>query len=194
MRSQKDKIMNIFKYLRKKNRMSEREISDAVGISRVTVRRCEENLLQVSPVNLEKLATYFGHKIILMPVPMGALNSEYSTIAVSIAVKHDGFDSWKIHFFNMVDEFRRKPDLRLLMLAPTKKLDERLNALLASIVCSLCAEVGYETPDWAAQEYFLDRPWFVSEMESLKATAMVESPHEFRRNNIFVHENILKRA
>jgi hypothetical protein len=40
----------------------------------------------------------------------------------------------------------------------------------------------------------LPRPWFVAGVENLKATALVESPLPFRRNNVFVLGNFLSRA
>jgi hypothetical protein len=41
---------------------------------------------------------------------------------------------------------------------------------------------------------FLPDPWFVAGIENLKASALVESPVQFRRNNIFVLGNFLSRA
>jgi len=49
-------------------------------------------------------------------------------------------------------------------------------------------------PDWAQKDHCLPEPWFVAEMESLKASALVESPAYYKKNNIFVLENFLKRA
>jgi hypothetical protein len=40
----------------------------------------------------------------------------------------------------------------------------------------------------------LSEPWFVSGMENLKASALLESPLPFRRNNVFVLGNFLSRA
>jgi len=55
-------------------------------------------------------------------------------------------------------------------------------------------ELGVESPPWAMRSYYLPEPWFVSEVESLKAMAIQESPLFFRRNNIFVLDNFLSRA
>ena len=49
-------------------------------------------------------------------------------------------------------------------------------------------------PKWAQSMTALNKPWFVSGMESLKASALLESPLGFRAKNIFVHENFLERA
>jgi hypothetical protein len=38
------------------------------------------------------------------------------------------------------------------------------------------------------------KPWFVSEVNSLYAMALFDSPLAFRNNNIFVLENFLNRA
>ena len=88
-----------------------------------------------------------------------------STQAVAYRVLNQGFESWKIHFMNFVDEFRRTLDPQLLLLAPPKELDMRLKALLASTVLSLCTESGIDAPSWARKMYYLDEPWFVSGMQ-----------------------------
>ncbi len=186
--------MSIFRYLRKNTCLSERDIAKRADISRATLRTSEEAPEQVKVGILQKLAAIFHYKVVVCVVPFTEVASNYSTVAVSLLVQKDGFESWKIHFFNLVDEFRGQPDIRLIMLPPVASLDERLQAMLASIVQALCLEVGYSIPDWAKREHYLSKPWFVSEMESLKASAIVESPMVFRRNNIFVQQNILSRA
>ena len=42
--------------------------------------------------------------------------------------------------------------------------------------------------------YGLDKPWFVSGFENLKSTALIESPLNFRKRNIFVLGNFLTRV
>lgn len=95
---------------------------------------------------------------------------------------------------NLVDEFRRTLDVRLIFLPPPSELDKSLSAMLSSIVLYLCDEAEIEAPTWAKKRVDLPTPWFVSETESLKAMAILESPLVFRRNNIFVLENFLERA
>ena len=95
---------------------------------------------------------------------------------------------------DFVDEYRRALDYRLLLLPPVQDLDRRLKALLSGIVFSLCQESGVEPPSWCEKEFFLDEPWFVSGMDSLKALALLESPLAFRQHNIFVLQNFLDRV
>jgi hypothetical protein len=98
---------------------------------------------------------------------------------------------WQIPLMEFVDEFRRSRD-QALFAVPFQQGDERLDALLASTVESLCDELGLETPEWVWNVPACRKPWFVS--EGVKAIALVESPVYFRRRKIFVLANFLDRV
>lgn len=186
--------MRFLSRIRASKGLSERTIAEMVGLARETLRTTERDMRHANPRHLELIGEVLDMELLLELVPTEAPVSDLSTIAVSLSVIVDGFESWKIHFMNLVDEFRRHSDIRLLLLPPSAKLEPRLTALLASIVQSLCDEVGLEAPAWSRALRFLARPWFVSGIESLKASTLVESPLPFRRNNIFVQDNFLARA
>jgi len=186
--------MRFISHVRVSKGLSERSIAEMAGLARETVRTTERDMRHANPRHLELIGEVLDLELLIALVPAEAPASDLSTIAVSLAVIADGFESWKIHFMNLVDEFRRHSDIRLLLLPPSAKLDPRLKALLASIVQSLCEEVGLDAPAWSRSLRFLARPWFVSGIESLKASTLVESPLPFRRNNIFVQDNFLARA
>ncbi len=124
----------------------------------------------------------------------GKSNFEFSIVATATKIKQDGFDSWKIHLMDFVDEFIRTADPLLILLPPPKDTDARIQSLLASVVQELCSKIDIEVPPWAEKRYFLEEPWFLSGMQSLKAGAIIESPLSFRKNNIFVHDNFLQRV
>jgi AcrR family transcriptional regulator len=174
--------------------ISERDLAAAAGVARETLRVCERDPRAVRGQIVDAIAERLERQVLLMITPDRPAASEWSTVSVSMMIVRDGFESWKIHLMDWVDEFRRDWDARLVLLPPVSALDERLIALMASICSVLAAEAGIDTPDWAQHSYFLPKPWFVSNRESLKAMAIVESPPEFRRNNIFVHDNFLRRA
>lgn len=186
--------MSFLAVLRRSKKFSERSLAEAAEVSRATLRSYENNLSSSKVEILGRIANALEHQIILAVVPYSPAVSDFSTVGVSAATVADGFQSWKIHFFNFVDHFRKTKDFRLVILPPVSNLDPKLQSLMAAIVCVLCQEVDLDPPDWASLELFLDKPWFVSEMESLKASAILESPLPFRRNNIFVNENFLQRA
>lgn len=174
--------------------LSERQLATLSGISRATVR----NIAKTAQANCNlssynEIAQFFERDLTLLFSRRDTL-SEYSSVGVSMNVVADGFESWKIHFFNLVDEFRRTLDPMLILLPPPKKLDIKLRALLAAIVKDLTEEVGMSTPAWASKTIFLSEPWFVSNANSLKATAILESPFAYRKNNIFVQNNFLSRV
>lgn len=117
--------------------------------------------------------------------------------SVRMAAAHilaDGENSWKGWLFELVDDFRRRPSAALIAEPPPETLPARLRCLLAATVEALCAEQGWAAPVWCANVAPLPAPWFVAEVENLKASALVESPAYFRQRNVFVLDNFLARA
>jgi len=162
-------------------------------MSRSTLRHIEAHDPHIRLESLASAALALNLELGLLISP-SECQSELSTVGVGFQVIHDGPQSWKIHFFNLVDQFRKTLDPRLVLLPPPFALEFKLRALLASIVGMLCHEVRMDAPGWAKKKYYLEKPWFISEIEALKASALVESPTYFRRNNIFVLNNFLERA
>lgn len=174
--------------------MSERGLVQLLGISRTQWRAFRAGRWNPTWKTLQRLSKFSGSEIWIENFSESHyLNSELSTVGVSAGVMRDGFNSWKIHFMDFVDEFRRTKDRRLLILPPLANLDPRLRCLLGCIVVQLCHEVNMAAPDWAVNQAPLKNPWFVSEIESLKAIALTESPIAFRIKNIFVFRNFLDR-
>jgi hypothetical protein len=103
-----------------------------------------------------------------------------------------GITDW-VPFFDAVDEARRSRRFDALRSLYSRSRRTRERALLNSTACALAAEFGDAPPWWAVHPLALPQPWFVAGMESLKATALVESPLPYRRNNIFVLGNFLTR-
>lgn len=185
-----------FQKLRERQETSERDQAAEATLSRVVLRQLESPSKEQNPTlkSLCFLAQSLERDVIVLVTPENECEAESSTLAVSYHVLRDGFESWKIHFMELVDTFRKTLDPRLILLPPAPSLDAKLKALLASMVLELCEEAQIGPPTWATRSFYLEKPWFPSGMESLKATSIVESPLSFRRNNIFVQENILKRA
>lgn len=181
-------------HLQKLEKLSERDLAQAASLSRGAIRqllRPTQGNFTMSSIN--QLASVFERDVeVVMSSP--ELFSEYSTVATAYAIARDGFDSWKTHVFNFVDEFRRTTDARLVLLPPPSSTDKRIVALLASTARALCEEIGIATPRWAMLRHFLPKPWFVAGINALKATTLFETPLPYRANNIFVQSNFLRRA
>jgi len=104
-----------------------------------------------------------------------------------------GVTDW-VAFFDAVDEVRRSRQFTALKRLYSRSRRTRERALLNATACSLAAEMGDAPPWWAVRPLALAEPYFVADMENLKASALLESPIQFRRNNVFVLGNFLSRA
>ncbi len=85
--------------------------------------------------------------------------------------------------------------LRALEEAPRPTGDQRHDAYLAALAEHLAAASGIARPPWTCDpERFLERFWFVSEVEGFRALAIAESPAAFRRRGVFVSRGSLDRC
>lgn len=173
--------------------LSERQLVSAANVSRMSVRQVKKGVGNLGLNLISSLTSFFGLNLTVIASPESTA-SDFSTVATAYKVERDGFESWKIHFMDFVDEFRRTLDPLLILLPPHSDLDRRLSALLASLVRYLCEESSLTPPAWSTKRYYLSSPWFPSQTEALKASAIMESPSAFRSNNIFVQENFAARV
>jgi hypothetical protein len=100
---------------------------------------------------------------------------------------------WKIALMDFVDDFRRHKDPSAIS-QPFERGDERMDAILASVAEAICDELKLPVPEWLSKIPACSDPYFVSGIENLKATAIVESPLRFRIRKVFVLENFLYRV
>jgi hypothetical protein len=109
--------------------------------------------------------------------------------------------SFDVCLANFLDEFYAEPNLSALSEEP-KLLAPRLgdqgrvqDAYLAATAEHLAAAHHLPIPDWVVDDARkLHRPWFASQLASLRAVLLLESPPTFRSRNLFVSENALTRV
>ncbi|MBC7899552.1 MAG: hypothetical protein H7070_05815 [Saprospiraceae bacterium] len=94
---------------------------------------------------------------------------------------------------DFADDFRRNKDSAAIE-QPFILDDELIDAVLAGVIEYLCDELTISTPEWLNEVPSCRKPYFVSGMDNLKATAIVESPLRFRMRKVFVMENFLFRV
>lgn len=100
---------------------------------------------------------------------------------------------WKIPLMDFVDDLRYHKDPAAIA-EPFDLSDERRDAVLASVIETLCDELNIPIPSWLGNVPACREPYFMSGMESLKAISLVETPVRFRLRKVFVMENVLHRA
>src|SRR5215471_17135025 len=94
--------------------------------------------------------------------------------------------------FHETDEAGRSG---LLETAPAATGDPRWDAFLAGLAEHLAYHGGLPVPRWTQRkERFLRTWWFLSDLPSVRASAMAESPAAFRRRGVFVTDDLFARA
>lgn len=84
---------------------------------------------------------------------------------------------------------------RMVAAQPETTGSSRLDALLAATVEYSSAVHQVVAPGWVNEpKYFLDRFWFVSDMSSLEADALANSPISYARRSIFLNRESLTYA
>jgi hypothetical protein len=100
---------------------------------------------------------------------------------------------------NFIDAFNqadKENKIRMIESCPFPRIKKnRDKAYSAALVEELCVRNRLKIPAWVEdKKLFLKEPFFVGDLETLKAFLLVESPVSFRRRNIFVSENVLTRV
>ncbi|HWG99253.1 MAG TPA: hypothetical protein VNV66_08020 [Pilimelia sp.] len=84
---------------------------------------------------------------------------------------------------------------RLFEDAPPATGDARVDAAMAGLAEHLARRDGWMPPLWAFEEARQARPWwFVSDVRSWHAAALVESPLAFRKRGVFLTATALERV
>ncbi len=115
-----------------------------------------------------------------------------------VARRHDEKrQDWKMGLAEFLDEFyMAKTTDRAKMIGEQPPLVDKIaDAYLAATAEHLAIHYDLKEPAWCCEKTrFLHRAHFGSDLQSLKAILLVESPIAFRRRMIFVDKSPLERA
>ena len=110
-------------------------------------------------------------------------------------------ESFDLCLRNFLDGFLATPATAALAPEPIRlagklpQLGDVEDAYLAATAEWLAWKFKLPPPRWAFDEFrSLRRPWFASQLASMRAVLLLESPAPFRSRNLFVSENALNRA
>src|SRR5688572_2014247 len=102
------------KMARLQQKLSERELARRASLSRATIRNIETKNPHLTLSSLVAAAEELGRRINVIASPnTGSTDFECSTLAVSIFVARG--ENWKLHYMNLVDQFRKSIDPLLLI-------------------------------------------------------------------------------
>jgi len=109
-------------------------------------------------------------------------------------------ESFDLSMADFLDGFFWNPSQAALAASPKRLAGalpqgEVADAYLAAAAEWLAWKFNLQPPKWAFEEdRALRRPWFASQLASLRAVLLWESPAPFRSRNLFVSANALNRA
>ncbi|MEX0705382.1 MAG: helix-turn-helix transcriptional regulator, partial [Nitriliruptoraceae bacterium] len=146
---------------------------------------------------LARMVAATGHRLVLDAVPDPALY-RLADVALDIAATDPADGERRLRF---VFEFLRgavddgHPLALLVSAEPPLTGDDRFDALLAAVGEDLCVREGEIPPSWVhGPGRFLDRAWWVSELPSARASALVHAPASFRRRGVMLDRHDLEAA
>ena len=108
-----------------------------------------------------------------------------------------GESAFDVALRELLDHFYLHPHARqgAIDAEPEMLPDPRHNATLGAVGEHLARRWSLRIPTWTEHpSRFLDRPYFPTPIEDLKAVLLVQSPLAFRRRMIFVEAEPLRRA
>lgn len=108
-----------------------------------------------------------------------------------------GESTFDVGLRELLDHFYLHPEARQAAIDPAPQLlpDPRHNATLGAVAEHLARRWGLRIPTWTEHpSRFLNRPYFPTAIEDLKAMLLAQSPLAFRRRLIFVEAEPLRRA
>ena len=188
--------MELIRTIRRRRNLSQRALAQRAGLSFRGMQLLESPNHDARMSSLEHVAHALGlpRSGLRRAISHVLLESPDSLFCASLRILEDGQGSWRRHLMDCVDAVRRSGTVASLETPPAAELPARLRALAAAIAEALATECGADAPPWTSRIGPLDRPWFVSGYESLKASALLESPVPFRSRNVFVLANFLERV
>ena len=188
--------MESIRTVRGQHGLTQRALAQRAGLSFRGVQLLESPEHDARVSSLERVAHAFGlpRSSVRRTVSRVLREPPDSLLCASLRILDDGEQSWRRHLMDSVDAARRSGAVAELETPPARELPARLRALMAGVAETLAEECGAAAPRWTCGVGPLDRPWFVSGYENLKASALVESPTPFRSRNVFVLAGFLDRA
>ncbi|MDQ6751331.1 MAG: hypothetical protein M3Z33_11335 [Actinomycetota bacterium] len=123
----------------------------------------------------------------------------FAQSAAAVAVRVLGGEGFHHAVRELLDEIALAPDdgivARAIVDKPPPTGNSRLDAYLGALAEHLAISRGLTVPPWTiAGDRFLDRFWFVSEVQGFRATAIAQSPAAFRRRGVFIAAGSLRRV
>lgn len=172
--------------------LTQTQLADLAETSQSAIAAYEAGTREPTLPVLTRMVDATGHVLELRTAPDPGL-FRLTDLAVAVATADD--DATRLR---LVFEFLRataedgQPLILLVAAEPDLTEDPRFDALLAAIAEDLCVHAGQTPPAWVhAPSRFLDMPWWVSDLPSARAQALVHAPASYRRRGVMIDRHDL---
>lgn len=175
--------------------LTQAQLGDLAGTSQSAIAAYEAGDREPTVPVLQRMVRAAGH---LLKVETEADPTLFRLSDLAGAIANTDAESRRMR---LVFEFLRGAaedghPLRLLVAAePGPTGDVRFDALLGAIAEDLCVHAGVVPPAWVHDAgRFLIRPWWVADLPSARANALVHAPASYRRRGVMIDRHDLVAA
>jgi|SRR5688572_10233088 len=175
--------------------LSLRALADAAGVATSTVHRIEKGEFHPTVAMLERIAGAAGMRIEL------DAHLDYATSLVGLGrcIARGPVGEGRLGPVRMAAELVhrfRNADIaarpRMIAAEPAPTGDSQWDAFLAALGEWLAVTHHLQAPSWTrGRGRFLDRGWWVTPLESMRAWEYAGSPVSFKRRGVYVHRDSL---
>jgi transcriptional regulator with XRE-family HTH domain len=186
--------------LRTDRGLSQSAVAKLMGTSQSWVARMESGRVDPGLSSVRRYLAVIGARLVLESQPGQTMFQPPSLAALaSAARRHIGDDETLLRMsLQFLDDFEEAtPSTRrgLLVKTPPGTGDPRWDAFFGALAEHLSYHHDLPIPGWTARDdRFLRRWWFLSDLPSVRAAALAESPAAFRRRGVFITVDFFERA
>lgn len=175
--------------------LTQAELADLADTSQSAIAAYEAGTRQPTLPVLDRMVRAAGHRLDLHAQPDPSI-MRIADLAAAIAEVHDEPVGLRLVFEFLRGAADDGHPLRLLVAAePESTGDDRFDALLAAVAEHLCVHGGIAAPGWVHQPHrFLHGLWWIADLPSARAQALVNAPASFRRRGVMVDRHDLAAA
>ena len=175
--------------------LTQSQLAELAGTSQSAIAAYEAGAREPTLPVLERMIRASGH---LLAVTVERDPSLFRLAELAARIRATGDEPRRLR---LVFEFLRAATedgspVRLLVAAePVPTGDRRFDALLAAIAEDLSVRSGIAPPGWVHEDSrFLDGFWWVSDLPSARARALVHAPASYRRRGVMLDRHDLSAA
>lgn len=177
--------------------LTQTRLAELAGTTQSAIAAYEAGTREPTVPVLARMVAAAGARLELDVAPDPSLH-RLADVARDIAATGPGDDARRLR---LVFEFLRgaqedgHPLVLLVAAEPPPTGDPRFDALLAAVAEDLCVHAGEVPPAWVHDpSRSLDHAWWVSDLPSARAAALVHTPASFRRRGVMLDRHDLVAA